>query len=289
MRNKLLTLPFLLLTGMVFFVSCKKDDFKGGNTSRVIAEFKDGLTGGSASMEFSSNIVTVDLTELQLYHRSDANKGPIKVKVAVKAAAVADYNTANGTSYAALPTSAYSLESDEVTLTQTERSQWVRIKIRPTSVVGGNYAIGLTIAEVNGGLVSQDKFDVVVTLAVKNAYEGDYHSTGLLTVYNGPDVASGISTTYTIDEDKYLSTIDNVTSEVEVGYFAFTGGYMYMVVNPSNNQVTVGPSFTAPTFNVIQNNGTCAYNPGTKTFTLNYKYFNGAGNLRVISEVMVGQ
>jgi len=34
------------------------------------------------------------------------------------------------------------------------------------------------------------------------------------------------------------------------------------------------------------NNGTCVYNPSTKTFTLNYAYVNAYGNTDSIYEVL---
>lgn len=127
--------------------------------------------------------------------------------------------------------------------------------------------------------------DVLVVVQVKNDYEGDYHSTGLRTNYNGPTNTSGIAATFDVDHDKYLTTIDLTTVETDIADL-IGGGYMYLKINPATNQVTVSPSLFPPTFTVVTNDGPCTYDPATKTFHLKYKYFNAAGNLREITETI---
>ncbi len=291
MRKKTLLIPLLLFAGMAFFPSCKKDTvFRDiePNTDRVIVEFSDSRNGGTFSIDYTTNLVDADLTEIRLFPRSVA-KNEVKVKFIVNPTVVADYNTKNGTSYISVPTTSYSLQSEEVTLSQESRSANIKIRIRPSLVTGGPFAIGLSIAEVSTGEISTLYHNVLVEVKVKNAYEGDYQATGNMIVYSGPSNTSPVTTTYPIDEIKFLSTIDNTTVEAPIGYSDFTGGFMYLAVNPATNQVTVSPSFGAPTFSVVANNGTCAYNPATKTFTLNYYYLNSAGNFREIQEVLVKQ
>jgi hypothetical protein len=291
MSKKTLLIPFLLLAGMVFFLSCKKDTVFGDiepNTDRVIVEFADSRNGGTFSTDYNTNWVDADLTEIRLFARSLV-KSEVKVKFIVNPTVVADYNTENGTNYISVPATSYSLQSNEVILSQENRSANIKIRIRPSLVTGGSFAIGLSIAEVTNGEISSLYHNVLIEVKVKNAYEGDYQATGNMIVYSGPANTSPVSTTYPIDEIKFLSTIDNTTVEAPIGYSDFTGGFMYMTINPSTNQVTVSPSLSAPSFSVVSNNGTCIYNPATKTFTLNYYYLNSAGNLREIQEVLVKQ
>jgi hypothetical protein len=292
MRKKSLLIPFLFVAGMVSFSSCKKDFVFGDiepNTDRVIVEFTDSQTGGSSSLDYTTSLIQADLTEIRLFSRSVA-KGDVKVKVIVNPTVVADFNTENGTSFISIPAAAYSLESNEITLTQEKRRENIKINIKPSLVTGAPYAIGLSIAEVRNGEVSELRHNVFVEVRVKNAYEGEYQSNGTMVVYNGSTNTSPIAATYTIDEIKFLSTIDNTTVETNIGYSDFTGAaYMYLAINSSTNQVTVSPSLTSQTFGVVNNNGTCIYNPATKSFTLNYLYVNAAGNLREIQEVLVKQ
>jgi len=292
MRKKSLLIPLLFIAGMVSFSSCKKDFVFGDidpNTDRVIVEFTDSQNGGTSSVDYTTNLIQADLTEVRLFPRSVA-KGDVKVKVIVNPTVVADFNTENGTSYISVPATSYSLESNEITLTQDNRRQNIKINIKPSLVVGAPYAIGLSIAEVTNGEVSELHHNVLVEVKVKNAYEGDYQATGTMVVYNGSTNTSPIAATYSIDEVKFLATINNTTVETNIGFSDFTGGaYMYLAINPSTNLVTVSPSLTSPTFGVVNNNGVCVYNPSTKTFTLNYLYVNSAGNLREIQEVLVRQ
>jgi hypothetical protein len=291
MRKKTLLIPFLLFAGMVFFLSCKKDKVFGDiqpNTDRPIVEFTDSRDGGTFTIDYNTNWIDADLTEVRLFSRSIA-KGDVKVKFIVNPTVVADYNTENGTSYISVPATSYSLESDEVTLSQENRSADIKIRLKPSLVTGGSFAIGLSIAEVTNAEISALHHNVLVEVKVKNAYEGDYQATGNMIVYTGPTNTSPVSATYPIDEIKFLSTIGNATVEAPIGYSDFTGGFMYMTVDPSTNQVTISPSLGSPTFSILTNNGTCVYNPATKNFTLNYYYFNSAGNLREIQEVLVKQ
>jgi len=199
---------------------------------------------------------------------------------------IADYNNANWTNLEPLPSGAYALDAKELTLTQAERGKEIPIKILPSAVAGGFYALGLTIESTSYGEISSVSHDVLVFVQVKNDYEGLYHSTGQRTLYNGPTVASGIASVFDIDDDKYLYTVDQTTVETDVADL-IGGGWMFLEVNPVTNQVTVLPSAFSPTFQ-LSNNGPCTYNPNTKTFSLQYKYYNAAGNLRTISELIEG-
>jgi hypothetical protein len=291
MRKKTLVIPSLWITGMVFFLSCKKDHVFGDiepNTDRIIVEFTESKVGGILSVDYTTNWVDADLTEIRLFPRSVAN-GEVKVKFIINPTVVADYNTENGTNYISVPATSYSLQSNEVTLTQEDRSASIKIRIKPSLVTGASFAIGLSIAEVSSGEISVLNHNVLIEVKVKNAYEGDYQATGNMNVYSGSSNTSPISVTYPIDEIKFLSTIDNTTVEAPIGYFDFTGAFMYLTVDANTNQVSVSPSLGAPTFSVVTNNGTCVYNPATKTFTLNYYYINSAGNLREIQEVLEKQ
>jgi len=145
--------------------------------------------------------------------------------------------------------------------------------------------LGLTITSSSYGEISSVAQNVLVVVQVRNDYEGLYHATGQRTLYNGPTVASGIASVFDIDDDKYLYTIDQTTCETDVADL-IGSAWMFLTVNPATHAVTVSPSTVSPTF-ALSNNGTCTYDPQSKTFSLEYKYFNGAGNLRVITETIV--
>jgi len=169
------------LTG-VFFTACKRDSVFGDitpNTKRPIVEFSDGKTGGAVAWDFTTNEIEVDLTEVRLFIRSEVEgNGQVKAKFLPDASLVADYNAENGTSYTALPAAAYTIVSNELTFTQTDRSNFIRIKIKPSVLLNNNYAIGLKLSEVTGGEASELAGTIVVAVAVKNKYDGLYAVTG---------------------------------------------------------------------------------------------------------------
>ncbi len=289
MKRKLLSIPFLLIAGMVFFSSCREDDVFEEiepNTDRVIVEFTNALSGESVALEYSDQWVEVDLTEIRLNTRTHIKEN-IEVTITPNHTVVGDYNNLYGTSYQPVSTGAYSILPATVKLGPGQRTQQLRLRIRPSLITGGDYAIGLSLATTSKGEISDDRRNIFIALKVKNEYEGNYRATGLRTLYNGADVASGVASTATIDWVKPATTINNNTIEIEIADLA--GAYMYLEVNPVTNAVTVSPSLTAPTFFPMGNNGTCIYDPVTKKFTLNYLYYNAAGNLRHIQETLVAQ
>ena len=285
MRNKFLGFTLLLLI-VVGITSCEKDYIFGDitpNTDRPMVEFTDGKSTGLLSLSYGTQQVSTGLTELRFNPRSTISQDAT-VKFRLNNTLIADYNSANGTNLQPLPSGSYTLDATELTLTQSERGKQVPIKILPSAVVGGFYALGLTIESTNYGEISPVAHDVLVFVQVMNDYEGWYYASGVRTLYNGPTVASGIASTFTIDTDKYMYTIDQTTGETDVADL-IGGGWMFLQVDPTTNQVTVMPSTISPTF-LLSNNGPCTYDPTSRTFSLEYKYFNAAGNLRVISETL---
>jgi hypothetical protein len=282
MKRVHLSICFLLFGALMS--SCLKEKYKLGideNTDRVTTEFTSARTGGnSVALEFGTQFIEIDLTELRIPPRSAMNKS-VQVKIAESNALV----TAAG--YSTLPPGAYSILAYDYTLTPTVRKFPVRVRINPAALVGGSYAIGLTIQQVSEGEISQNAKDIVVEVKVKNDYEGEYHATGLRLLYAGPTLGSGVASQFDIDDDKYLYTIDKNTVETDVADL-IGSGWMFLEVDPATFDVTVKPSTISPTF-LLSNNGSCKYNPATRTFTLNYKYFNAAGNLRTITETIVGK
>jgi hypothetical protein len=185
--NWLTRLSLVLMLATTFF-SCKKDDVDY-NTDRVVAEFTDAASGGNVAFEFTSNNMVVDIAELRLYMRSWAKK-EVKVKIQNDAAAVGDYNTENGTSYQSLPSSVYTFEDDEYTLTQEDRTASIKIRLDPANLLNGNYAIGLKITDVENGDVSEVAHKIVVAISVKNKYDGRYNVVG--SVVDAAGVYTGI-------------------------------------------------------------------------------------------------
>ena len=288
MKNILIK-SILLVTIAITIAACKKDYIYGNivpNTDRPMVEFTDSKNSGTLSLSYGTSQVDTGLTEIRFNPRSTVTQNSV-VEFKLNNTIISDYNTANGTAFAPLPANAYTITANQVTLTPSERKKKIPIKLLPSAIVGGAYALGVTITTSSYGEISSVAHDVLVVVQVKNDYEGMYHATGQRTLFNGPTEASGIANVINIDADKYLYTIDQTTSETDVADL-IGSAWMFLTVNPSTHAVTVSPSTVSPTF-ALSNNGSCTYDPQSKTFTLHYKYFNGAGNLREITETIVAK
>ena len=189
-RNYLL---FPILAGLLVISSCRRDFVYGDitpNTDRVIVEFVDAKNVHSIALDYTNSAITFDVEDIRFMVRSVV-KQDVTVSLASSPAIVAAYNAANGTAYNAVPFSLFGFESTSITLSATERKQKVRLRIKPSDIAVGQWAIGLKIANVTSGEVSQTSAELLIVLSVKNKYDGVYHLKGFYTrtdnpPYNGP-------------------------------------------------------------------------------------------------------
>ncbi|MDP4261577.1 MAG: DUF1735 domain-containing protein [Bacteroidota bacterium] len=183
----------LLAAGAMILNSCKQDKVFGDitpNTDRPIIEFSEPSGFKSVAMDYSTSYIDLDITDIRFMIRSYVTKNAT-AKIIINPGLVYDYNDKNQTNYAVVPASLYGLVNDQFTLSATERSKTVRIHIRPSDVASGQNAIGISIAQVDGGEVSRIAGTLVVAISVKNKYDGSYHLKGFYTrtdnpPYNGP-------------------------------------------------------------------------------------------------------
>jgi hypothetical protein len=280
----------ILLTFACFFTlaGCIKDDYQfdlSYNFERPIAQFLAGdssgatATLGSLALDFSESFAEFDLTNIGFDPRNKL-EGQIIVDIIKDDSIIAAYNNENETSLQPLPDSVGDIVSTSFTFSQNNKNATVRLNIKSSGLAGFDYALGLRINSVSKGEISQIKNVYIVQIKVKNAYEADYNAQGLRTNYGGPTINDPITGTFPWDFVKSVSTVDATTCETVT---ADGVDLMLLTVN-SDNSVTVSPSPNG-SFDT-SNDGPCSYDPVTKTFTLNYKYFNSAGRLRRMTETM---
>lgn len=178
MKKRLLVqLPFALA---VLTFSCKQTDVFGDiepNTDRVMAEFTDARTGSAASSDFTTETREIDLTELRLEPRTVTDHSTT-VKIIANAVVVSDYNSANGTAYTVPPAGTFVLAKEEYILRPDQRKVMVKGLIKPSALVNGQYAVGLSIAGMSKGDISGTARHVIVFLTVKNSFDGIYSLKG---------------------------------------------------------------------------------------------------------------
>lgn len=285
--NSMKKVTLLYSALLLLLTSCIKEKYEVDfvdNTKRVITEFTEAKNEINVlAVDYSDQFIDVDLTELQIF-RSEFNSD-VQVKVALDTSVIGRYNRANNAAYTLPPDGTFLIPSYDLVISPTTRKTKVRIRVKPSALMGGEYAIGLTIAQVSQGEISSTYKNVLITVIVKNDYEGAYTSSGLRTLYAGATNQTDVMAEYPLDGSVYLYTIDQTTAEVQLA--DLVGSWMYLQVDPNTNEVTVLPSVVGPSFASLENNGPCTYDPATKTFELNYKYFNAAGALREIRQTLV--
>lgn len=276
----------LLLALPVLATSCIKDKYRiefEDNTTRLITEFAEGQKPiVQVAVDAATGVSVVPIAELRAVTRSVV-KGAYNVTVTVNNNLISAYNAANGTSFTAPPAAAVTLEGLNFTLSNERRSVNVVGRVNTSLLAGNAYAIGLTISTVTDGEISQVAQNILVAISVKNPWDGDYRAIGNRNNHGGPSPADPVVASFPFDYIKTLFTVNANTCEMLT---ADGVDICNITVNPDNS-VTLS---TSPFGSfATSNEGPCSYNPATRTFTLNYKYFNAAGNYRRINETMVRQ
>jgi hypothetical protein len=275
-------LPLLALPLLLF--SCIKEkyaiEYGEDNTQRLITEFegaKDTLI--SKAIDAATGISVVELINLQSVSRSVIEQS-YTVKLSVNNALLTAYNNNNGTNFILPPAAAITLETLDFSISKERRVIPVIARINSTSLIGNDYAIPLTITQVGSGEISKLSQNVIVAISVKNAYDANYRSVGSRTSHGGPSPSDPVTAVFPYDYTKTLVTVNANTCTM---FTADNVDDMYITVNPDNSVTCSTSPFGAfPT----SNEGPCSYNPTTRVFTLNYKYFNSAGNYRKMVETL---
>ena len=282
---KYIKLSAIAATVLLLSSCLKKDDIPDLSKVDPVIEFPLGGPGLLKNVLSALSSGPVDTAIALNIASPDPLNQDVTVTVAADPRAVAAYNNANGTSFEALPSNLFSIENTQITIKAGYRIGRVKVKINFNLFdLSKKYILALSITNAPGLIISGNYGKFLWEFVVKNPYEGNYRETGQIILYNGPDVASGVAATRTYDRVIGATTVNANTVQTLI---ADLGNLMNVAIN-AGNTVTVSPAATN-SFTIVANNGACTYNPTTKTYILNYKYFNGAGNLREITQTMVRQ
>ncbi len=175
-KNAAIVMSSVLLLSLT---SCIKDKYKvdvDDNTNRVIVEFSQGGTQKvDINLNFVAGIIDTGIIELRVPPRSlETMTGDLTVRIVPNATLVADYNTANSTSYTVPPVAAFALQGNVIVIPKSTGVAKLKVKLNPTLIAAGQYAVGYSIAEISQGEISKVKRNVLVSIAVKNKYDGVY-------------------------------------------------------------------------------------------------------------------
>ena len=284
MKNKIL-IVITFLAGILMFNSCLKDklnsDWTDALKGKMYAQvttygFAADATGkvtatldaipGTQSFRFMVNIATDQLPT------SD-----ITLTIAVDPAAMAAYNTKNGTDFQVYPYIV--LSNTSITIKAGTRSTYVDFSLTNADKLSAcdNFMIPISITQASGSvIIAANMKSLLMGLPIANPYQGLYHASG---VFIHPTAGTRV-----IDEDKDLTTVNCNTVGSTAGDLG-SADPMTIKVN-ADNSVTIGGQISASQPLIMTPGAVNKYDPATKTFTLNYQY-SGAGGDRVIKEVLV--
>jgi hypothetical protein len=199
--KKIIKMSLLLLFVSISFVACLKDkDYEDGKNG--IPNVENGaqiIELPQAAVELNISAVdplpaTEDITkliEINLAYGKPAEED-ITVTLIPNNTIITDYNTKNSTSYELMPPNTYQFINPgalSVTIPKGAQRGYVAMKVNKGNFdLSKVYALGFSIATVSPAgkyIISENFRKVLVSVQVKNKYDGAYTVTG---IHNRPGV-----------------------------------------------------------------------------------------------------
>ena len=287
-----------ILAGFVsmMFTSCLKDTATTDYSDKAIKPIIL-VPNGNWPRNQSASPIALDFSstpyEVRVYARVSWDKPLGKsVDVTFKEddAAISQFNTAFGSNWVKMNSTAYSVPSLKVTIPAGQQEAYIPVKVFPDKVDLTKFnMLAFTITDASGETVSSNYQTIIVPILIKNIYEANYSVTGY---FFHPSAPRSISST------KKFSTINGTRVEGGLGDL---GGWFFRVdVNGSNltSWEAVGSTPTAPSSGLfaannpgnvvypgpglpgiapyVQTTYSNSYDAATKTFYLHYGYGGGS-------------
>jgi hypothetical protein len=286
----------LALASILLFTSCLKDkDVDDNKTVPAPSEtptlieipgtvseedlHKAGVnTNYNVNLVFSTADTIIDLCYVRLANGNVA-KEDIVVPLNNNPALVTTFNTFYSSLYTVPAATLYSFPNGlSVTIKAGKQEGALKLKLKPSDFATTPYAFGINIASVPAAYqLSGNYKNAVITLGVKNEWDGSYRVANGLGSHPNPALTGPFSTTCGTTFDLVTSGTNSV--DLSPGQPTNNGGgisYFGAVVP----RFIIGTSATAtkpvsvvggaPGNGVIYDNynADCSYNSNTKTFTL---------------------
>jgi hypothetical protein len=265
MKKTLAILGLMVLT----FSSCLKEKYRTDFTAvpnvveqpfpGYIAQAID-LTPGPQELKIWVNLAAVNPMDKDL-----------TVTITQDQAAIDAYNTANNTSYEAMPDSTFTIASNTVVIPAGQREAFIPVTIFPSKIdLTVPYLLSYTITDAQGVTIAENRKNTLVSVLVKNAYDGIYHAEGTMVHPSFPGPFSR--------DDWELSTAGPTTVEMQLKTTVVFGVILDLTVNADNSVTITTGSVVLDPYSAAEN----YYDPANKTFHLHFSYSGGS---RVITAV----
>lgn len=280
--KRLIYKPSVLILILYFFsTGCLKDkDFDDGtiqsvhNSGADIKPIELKLTATDTTRLFvfavdnSDKDTVVNLVPVNLATKDPAPED-IHVTVAVDDALIEARNTSHGTDYTVPSSSMYSIENPEVVIPKGAHTGYLQIKFKPSDFIGGNWALGFKITAVKeSGYTISGNFDYgIVSLLIKNQYDGIYDAAGH---FDHPSYGGDYNTQWVCA----TSGATSISFPLDVTVLFAVN--ITLTVNPDNSVNVSTADVVLDPYDPAKN----YYDPGSRTFYLDFSYSGGTRHLK---------
>jgi len=183
---------WFLLLFVVGITSCEKTEIKDGGGKTLIKIIGGGEAPVAIPMDVTPPIEEILIADLRKDAVTEADASAATTVTITNTQAYLDaYNTANGTSYELLPTSAYTITPESgvtvngntwtINLAPGELARPISIRLDKTKMdLSLSYAFGLQITQTTVGSPSLASGFAIINPLVINKYDGAYEVTGTM-------------------------------------------------------------------------------------------------------------
>ncbi len=231
------------------------------------------------ALDATPPVEDVKLCQVRIGSKDVPNKD-FTLKLTVNPTLVADYNTANGTNYVDLPSSAYTGSLGSILIPSGKRATDVSIKLNKAALDLSNaYAIGLTLSDAGGATISSSAKNIIVGILVKNQWDGIYLVKGQ-TLRAGDPVKTGAFAPF--ERGLATSGSNSVVMDNLQLWADGTGvgiGNVGWVIN-ADNTITISSPGGAVNSSTQGSGVISRYIPATKTFIADFTWGAGLASRR---------
>jgi hypothetical protein len=249
MKLRMFKILSLVAAGGILLTSCvKNEDGKFNGAGSTFVKLPQGVEEKVAlALDFKPGLQDVVLLDVR---RDAPNAGELQKAITVKIknnpTIVADYNTAHGTNYIALPAAAYQVDPGNpfagnewtVTFNPGEHAKPILIKLDASKLdLSQQYALGFTITDASGAKISNGLESAMIEVGVKNRYDGSYRVTGTMV-----DVANNTLTGYFPQDVDLVTT--GAASVIMIPWDLGIPGHLILSGTSLSYYGSFGPVFT---------------------------------------------
>ena len=278
---RFLKLPFIICLLFVYIASCKKDSSSLNLTPSFYFLNGDTSSLSAALILFGST----DTTTYNLYVSSTYLTSKIaEVTLGIADTARVSYNAYHGTSYQAMPATAYSFNTTFNDTTTTVYDT-IPVLINKSALNPAiNYMLPIQIINASGNSITPGA-SIIYLHIINNKLSGVYNSTGFKTLYTGDAASNVISEkdTFAITKNIIPSPYPNV-SQVDYADLGSNGWQYYLSFNNSTFTVSenavIDSSVQAGSFKILSS----TYDSTNNNIDIKSSYKNLTGDERIIEE-----